>query len=123
MPAKSKKQQMAAGAGHIVAPGVRGSLVGLLAEKAPVALSAPGPTIGDEQSAAISAKAPHPNAARLLMNYLLDREAQTILTQDGYSSAIPDLPGAPPLSANYQAPKIREATADEKRLLELIGIR
>jgi iron(III) transport system substrate-binding protein len=47
-------------------------------------------------SVGIAANAPNPNAARLLANYALSREAQTILTKRGRIPTRPDTPSNPP---------------------------
>ena len=44
----------------------------------------------------VAAQAPNPNAARLLANYVLSREAQTQLTKRGRIPTRPDTPSNPP---------------------------
>jgi iron(III) transport system substrate-binding protein len=45
---------------------------------------------------AVSARAPHPNAARLFLDFLLSKEAQTILRDRSRISSRPDVPPDPP---------------------------
>ena len=47
-------------------------------------------------SVGVSANAPHPNAARLLANFVLSREGQTQLTKRGRIPSRPDTPSNPP---------------------------
>ena len=47
-------------------------------------------------SVGVAAMAPNPNAARLLANYVLSREAQTQLTKRGRIPTRPDTPSNPP---------------------------
>jgi iron(III) transport system substrate-binding protein len=47
-------------------------------------------------SVGVSANAPNPNAARLLANFVLSREAQTQLTKRGRIPTRPDTPSNPP---------------------------
>jgi iron(III) transport system substrate-binding protein len=47
-------------------------------------------------SVGISANAPHPNAARLLANFVLSQEGQTQLTKRGRIPSRPDTPSNPP---------------------------
>jgi iron(III) transport system substrate-binding protein len=47
-------------------------------------------------SVGVAANAPNPNAARLLANYVLSREAQTQLTKRGRIPTRPDTPSNPP---------------------------
>jgi iron(III) transport system substrate-binding protein len=47
-------------------------------------------------SVGVAQNAPHPNAARLLANFVLSREAQTLLTKRGRIPTRPDTPSNPP---------------------------
>jgi ABC-type Fe3+ transport system substrate-binding protein len=47
-------------------------------------------------SVGVAANAAHPNAARLLANFVLSREAQTQLTKRGRIPTRPDTPSNPP---------------------------
>ena len=47
-------------------------------------------------SVGVSANAPHPNAARLLANFVLSREGQTLLTKHGRLPTRLDTPSNPP---------------------------
>jgi iron(III) transport system substrate-binding protein len=115
-------QQLAAGAGALLVPGTRSDALELQKEKAPVADIYPSPTVGNESYVAISAKAPHPNGAKLLLNFLLSPEAQSIYVKDGYASVLPNIPGAEPLPKGYTGPSPKEAQDNSQKMLDLLGI-
>jgi len=116
-------QQLAAGAGALLVPGTRSDLLELKSHNAPVADIYPSPTVGNESYVGVSAKAPHPNGGRLLLNYILSPEAQAIYVKDGYASVIPNIPGADPLPAGYTGPKPKEALDNSQKMLDLLGIK
>lgn len=62
------------------------------AQGAPLAWNAPGPVPVTDTSAAIAAKAPHPHAAMLFVDFLLSREAQLLYRDLGYMSSRIDMP-------------------------------
>lgn len=70
-------------------------------------------------SVGVSANAPNPNAARLLANYVLSREAQTQLTKRGRIPTRPDTPSNPPdVSTTLTKQKVITAVfsaAEQKR--------
>jgi iron(III) transport system substrate-binding protein len=115
-------QQLVAGAGALLVPGTRSDALELLKEKAPIADIYPSPTVGNESYVGVSAKAPHPIGARLLLNFILSPDAQSIYVKDGYASVLPNLPGAEPLPKGYTAPSPKEALASSTKILELLGI-
>jgi iron(III) transport system substrate-binding protein len=85
-------QQIAAGAMAVYAPGIHQVFIGLAAKGAPIAEAFPDPTISSDNILGILAKAPHPNAARLLASFYLSRDGQALLNADGFSP-LPDVPG------------------------------
>jgi iron(III) transport system substrate-binding protein len=73
------------------------------------------PTIGSPSQAAISAKAPHPAAARLLVDYLLSKEGQRAILGRGRVPARTDLgPNTVvrPLQIHYVDPRLAPQFAD-----------
>jgi iron(III) transport system substrate-binding protein len=64
------------------------------AKGAPVAWVAPGPVAVDDTVVAITARAPHPDAMMLMIDFLLSREGQAIYRDLGYDSARDDMAGA-----------------------------
>jgi len=115
-------QQLAAGAGALLVPGTHTDQLDLAKEKAPVAEIIPAPAVGNESFVGVSAKAPHPTGARLLLNFIISPEAQSIYVKDGYSSVLPNLPGAEPLPPGYISPSPKEALANSTKMLDLLGI-
>lgn len=79
----SGAQQVAAGAFQIVAPTVQSHSADVRAQGAPLVVYTPeGPSHGLEQGIAIPSKAPHPNAARLYVNWKLGRESATLICKN-----------------------------------------
>ncbi|WP_084032696.1 ABC transporter substrate-binding protein [Chelativorans sp. J32] len=78
-------QQVAAGAQAIYAPGIHQVVTGLVASGAPLGESFPEPSISSNNVASLVAKAPHANAAKLFVAFLMTKEAQAINNFDGFS--------------------------------------
>jgi iron(III) transport system substrate-binding protein len=67
------------------------------AQGAPIAWNVPGPVPVTDTSTALAFKAPHPNAAMLLIDFLMSKEGQTMYRDLGYvpsrnGMAAPDFP-------------------------------
>jgi iron(III) transport system substrate-binding protein len=75
------------------------------AKGAPLAWNAPGPLPVLDTGAAIAAKAPHPHAAMLFIDFLLSKEGQLMYRDIGYASARLDMPpnGLPPVEKVFVA--------------------
>ena len=82
----------------------------------------PTPSSGLESMLAIFSKAKHPNAARLLSDFILSRPGQEVLSKDTAASPLGDIPGALPLPTGFQRAKIKEAIARAPQLLQLLGV-
>jgi ABC-type glycerol-3-phosphate transport system substrate-binding protein len=83
------------------------------------------PNTGLESTAAISTEASHPNAARLLLNYVLSPEGQALLAKDVGASPLGDIPGALPLPNDYRPgtyEAIQEGLAQSDRFIKLVGL-
>ena len=106
----------------MLAPNVHSGVIALQKSKAPLGDIVPDLTVGNELQAAVSAKAPHPNGARLLINFLLSPQGQAVINKDVASSVLPNIPGAVPLPKDYRSPNLAEVTANHAKLLGLIGI-
>ncbi len=92
---------LAAGERAIVVVAFANGVDRLKKESAPIEWIAPEPVIGLTFGTAVVKDAPHPNAARLLSDFLLSREGQEISAASGYYSprtdvASPILKEAPP---------------------------
>ena len=73
------------------------------AQGAPIAWNAPGPVPVTDTSVALALKAPHPNAAMLLIDFLMSKEGQAIYRDLGYAPSRNGMAPAdlPPLHKLY----------------------
>jgi iron(III) transport system substrate-binding protein len=115
-------QQVAAGAGSVVYPSLLSVSNPLKAQGASLETVFPEPTSGVEQYAAVSTRSPHPNAARLFMDYLLSEDAQKIINKNTGASPLGDLEGTVPLPEDYVTPDIAGALEHKAEILSLLGI-
>ena len=53
-------------------------------------------TIASIEPLAVAANAPHPNAARLFVDFLLSKESQTLMRERSRIPSRPDVPPDPP---------------------------
>lgn len=88
-------QSLAAGEGAIALPLIGSLVVGVASKGAPVKAAVPTKTTGNEIAITFSRNAPHPNAARLLVDYILSREGNLVLgsTPNEFSVYASGLPG------------------------------
>src|SRR2546425_1096760 len=81
------------------------------------------PVITSPSQVAVSARAPHPNAGRLLVDLLLSAEGQALISDRGRVPARNDLargPASVPLKLHYVNPQLaREADRHEKGFREI----
>jgi iron(III) transport system substrate-binding protein len=113
-------QQVAAGAKALYAPAVHQVVVSLLQKGAPIGEAFPQPTVSTDNIVAISAKAPHPSIARLIVSFMTNAESQAVLNRDGFSP-LTDVPGTRPLPK--LAPFDSNAVQKEMpRLVALLGL-
>jgi iron(III) transport system substrate-binding protein len=113
-------QQLAAGSQGIYAPAVHLSVVSIMEKGAPINYSLPEPITVSRPVAGIAAKAPHPNVARLLLNFWMTKEGQEVYAKGGYT-LLPNVPGTKLLSGFTDM----DADAGEKQLSKinsLLGI-
>lgn len=115
-------QALAAGAGKVAIPVIRNAAETLIAQGAPLAHTLPSPTTGGTTLIAVSAKADHPNAARLVLNFFLSAEGQQLLNQNGYSP-IPGLKGVSPLPEDYVAVDQTKAKASMPEIFGVMGLK
>lgn len=115
-------QQLAAGENALSFPNNR-------AHAAPVAevvsVQDMRPAVGYELEAAVATAAPHPNAGRLLMYWLMSREGQEALNGgpiESTSVAFDDISGAIPLADDYVSLDLFVDDQREQELLKLIGL-
>ena len=83
------------------------------------------PDVTSPSQVGISAKAPHPAAARLFVDFLLSREGQAVIQSRGRVPARTDLPtgtGAGPLKLHYVDPRLApQFNQYEKEFREIFG--
>ncbi len=115
-------QLVAAGEAAFVLPNLRMVSYSLIEKKAPLDDVTPSPNSGLESILAVSAKAKHPNAARLLSNFIMTRAGQEVLTKDTATSPMGAIPGALPLPKDFHRAKIKEAIARAPQVLGLLGL-
>lgn len=115
-------QKLAAGEKTFVIPTTPTVVSPLESQGAPVKLAWVSPTTGAEMHAAIVAKSPHPNAGRLLFNFLLTKEGQKVVNEGEGASVLSGIEGAYELREGYQSPQDQEAGAAKDRILALLGI-
>jgi iron(III) transport system substrate-binding protein len=113
-------QQIAAGAKAIYAPAIHQVTVPLQKKNAPLGESFPAPTTSTDNIVAVSSKAPHPNVARLLINYLCTSEAQAILNRDGFSP-LTGVPGTRPLP-QMETADLNVVKNEGSAILRLLGL-
>lgn len=116
-------QQVAAGEKQIVVQAHPGVIRSLVEQGAPVAVHVPevAPLSGDWT--AVAASANNPNAARLLMNWLMTPTGQEYTAGCcRLSSALPDIPGAVPLPPRVVPVDPVQANDRRVELLDLLGL-
>ena len=86
-------QQVAAGAMAIYAPTILLSANDIIEKGAPVGFAIVDPIVISQSLGAIPAKAPHPNAGRLLLNYWMTHEGQAVYSKNSYT-LLDNVPGA-----------------------------
>ncbi|WP_166462885.1 ABC transporter substrate-binding protein [Amycolatopsis acidicola] len=118
----SSVQQLAAGSGALYYPCSATTAASLSNQGAPVKTLLPGnaPISGAEVAVYMSAKGPHPNAAKLFANYCMITEGQQALNK--VASSPVDAPGAPPLPAKYERPDYQRAKQTQKELISLLAM-
>lgn len=94
-----------------VTPSVQ-PLVTEAAAGAPVGWALPAQPWGTPWYSHVTSVAPHPNAAQVLVDFMVTREGQAALN-DGYAAALPDIPGAVVQAQDIAAPDTRDLTPDK----------
>lgn len=117
-------QALGAGEGLIELPAVPAQVLGIKNTGAPVDLSIPSLTTGLEMEVVMThrGKAKHPNAARLLANYIMSREGNKVFNDDPGGVTIYDTSGLP---KQYEPPKEGTGTQStsqrREQLTKLLG--
>lgn len=122
----SGAQQVAAGAFQMVVPSVINHSTDIRAQGAPIALYSPeGPTHGLEMAMGLPLTAPHPNAARLYVNWKLGHDAAVLLCKIGGSPNVPaptEVP-CPAISPRHVGSNDMITPEQQKEVLSAFGIK
>jgi iron(III) transport system substrate-binding protein len=112
-------QSLAAGEGMLMLPITRPAIDALAAKGAPVAGVIPDAVTGVEMQVMLTArnKSRHPNAARLMANYVMSPEGNKVFNDDPGGFPIYDLSMLP---KGYEAPS-RQSAAYRTQILNLLG--
>jgi len=115
-------QALAAGEKAFLFPTLGNFLQPLIDQGAPIKTKVLDPTTGVEQHLAISARAPHPNAAKLFEDWILSPEGQDAVVDPAKVSParVKEATNLPP---NYVSPEVDKALANRDQLLALLGLR
>ena len=84
-------QQLGAGAVAIYAPATYLNALDIIERGAPVVNLLIDPIVMSVPFGALVTKAPHPNAAKLLLNFIMSREGQELYNENGFS-LLPNIP-------------------------------
>lgn len=105
-------QALGAGEGMVAIPAVSAQVLGPKSKGVPIDLVVPSLTTGVETEVILTAvgKSKHPNAARLLANYVMSAEGNKILNADPGNSSMYDPGGLP---KQYQSPKFLSGASRE----------
>jgi iron(III) transport system substrate-binding protein len=102
---------------------------GLITANAPVKFFRPAATTGVVYQQSMSAKAPHPDAAKLFMNWMMSQQGQEVFNGApagkgtvSQASVLPNVPGTVPLGSGYVAPDDPAAQAMKSTLMSLLGV-
>lgn len=115
-------QQVATGSKDIVIPTYPSHATGLMAEGAPIDYERNlDPTQGITTSTAITADAPHPNAARLFANWLMTPAAFNAYCDVGAFSAVVPGTNCDTLASNYVAPMWDIPQSEQAEIVALLG--
>lgn len=117
-------QSLAAGEFGVAVAVPWDAMLAVKGQGAPVDGVVPDFTGGSERMGAVPANAPHPNAARLFMNFLMSAEGQQAVNGEPFNtiSPLPEIPGARDLPPRYEAPDIESARENADMISEFLGL-
>jgi iron(III) transport system substrate-binding protein len=115
-------QDLASGKTSLLVPDVHIAVDPLVEQGAPIKLVPMSPTTGTENFVAVATGTPSPNAARLLMNYLLTKDGQAAFNGSGGSSVLGAVGRTLPIPEGYVSPPQAEANQQKAELLGLLGL-
>jgi iron(III) transport system substrate-binding protein len=115
-------QQLAAGSVAVFFPNAHVSVAPVQSKGAPIADMYPNPTTGFGVPAAVTARAPHPNAARMLVNFCMTEDGQKVLSGAGGTTPLQNVAGLTTVPPGFTANDLTGAQAARTQLLDLLGI-
>jgi iron(III) transport system substrate-binding protein len=116
-------EYLAAGEYKLAVPCSAASFAPMVEAKAPAALTAiPSPTTGIWNYSAIAANAPHKDAARKWVQYLLSPEGQEILCKDTLISPLGDIPGSIKAPAELKIVDEKDWAPVKNDVFDLLGL-
>lgn len=113
-------QQVAAGALAIYAPASHNTVVDLQAKGAPLQEGFISPTVASDNRVCVATKAPHPNVARLFVDYYMSVEAQAQANKGGFS-VLSNVPGTLPMPSVTEM-DVAKVNAEKPQLVALLGL-
>lgn len=115
-------QALAAGEFAIYAPSMPHFVQPLIDKGAPINQVFLDFTTGDPNLAALSANAPHPNAAAVFMNFMLSREGQSIINDKVAISFLKNVPGSLTMPGKFELPDIPGTEKNLATILREVGV-
>lgn len=115
-------QQLAAGESAILMPNMRSVTFSVIDKGGPVDETTPLPSTGFEFQLGVSTKAAHPNAARLLANFIMSREGAEAQNKGISASPLPGIPGVVALPKDYRHANLRESIKHTGEILSLMKL-
>lgn len=115
-------QQIAAGGQTVLIGATDGADGDLVQSGAPLKYVTPDNTSGFAQYLSVSAKSPHPNAARLFANFLLTKDGNQPLAAGDAISPLGNLPGAVPKPGTFVVPDLTKAQAAVPDMVQQLGL-
>jgi iron(III) transport system substrate-binding protein len=113
---------VASGECAIIAPSAHWNNTALIAQGAPIADAYPSPSMGGaEEWAGIAKGSPHPNAAKLFLNFQLTQQGQAAECKALCSSVI-QAPGTVAFPSDYQSPNLTAAQGMKSKLLSYMNL-
>jgi iron(III) transport system substrate-binding protein len=116
-------QQLAAGEASLLFPNQKQVTEPFIEKGAPIVDNILPPQAGHEGVLTVPAKAPHPNGARLLANFIMSRTGAAILNSGVSYSPLKDIPGALVMPASFKRANLRESFKRQNEIMELIRLK
>ena len=117
-------QAVASGSSAISVPPFANHATKLLEQGAPIGIiEMGGPTLGNETSIGLAAKAPNPENAKLFFDFYLSAAGQAAACGGVSASGLGEVEGCKPLPADFVPPSFDIPEAETQEILTLLGMR